>query len=148
MASLSATKAEGRKINEELRSFFNSIGRTGVEVQKALLYFYSVEDHCVDANNTKCVEKYDSMRIKIEEVQRRRFKEMYGMRGKCKKYLHHTMRMEEVIPVNSKEQLEKARSYLSCTRPYLEKAAALATEELDTVKRLTTEIKRIANIPD
>lgn len=141
-------RAEGQKINSELDAFKLEASKVARDSERDTIMFTYIEDQCVDANHSKCIEQHDKYKLQLEELQRRRFREFFDIKAQCAQLVHHLYDWEEPVPVNSEEQLEKAKQYLNCFRPHAQKLLEVAHEEVSILRKAQKELRRMANLKD
>jgi len=139
-------KAEGAKINSELDKFNKEVTACSMQTKRSTFFFTAIEDQCVDLAHAKCISQHDQYKLEVERLQRSRFKEFFQIEVNCSKLVHHLHQWENPVPVNSEEQLEKAKSFMTCFRPHAEKLLEIAREEVSLLKRATHELRRTAGL--
>lgn len=144
----SALKAESRKINSELNQFKEEVQNCAFQAQRHSTLFTYIEDQCVDLADSHCVSKHDQYKLKVEKLQRDRFKEFFLIKVRCSGLVHHLYQWEDPVPVNSEEQLGKAKEYMECFRPHAQKLLEIAREEVSLLQRATQELRQMARLKD
>jgi hypothetical protein len=139
-------RAESAKINSELDKFKDEVTNYAVQAQQSTILFSYIEDECTDQSHTKCISEHDKYKLKLGELQRRRFKEFFEIQVECSPLVHHLHQWENPVPVNSEVQQKKANAFMECFRPHALKLLDLAREEVSLMERATKDLQRMANI--